>query len=152
MTLSVAAHAFGVGQNGAFSFKIMVEAGVLAAEWPEPRQPKTCGSKAAEQPIDIAPETETAVEDEKATEAEDTEAATKESVPEEIAYNITGDRRKALVEAIANYTGEKAIYQNAPSFAYHIGPFEVDKNGTLSGPIDHSLISWLADEGFTVEE
>ena len=98
----------------------MFEAGVLPDEWPEPRQRKTRGSKAAEQPIDIAPETEAAVEAEKAAESEDTEAAIKESVPEEIAYNITGDRRKALVEAIASYTGEKAIYQNAPSFAYHL--------------------------------
>jgi len=53
-----------------------------------------------------------------------------------------------LVAEIANYTGEKAIYQNAPSFAYHIGPFVVDKNGSLTGPIDHSLIRWLASEGF----
>ena len=130
----------------------MFEAGVLPDEWPEPRQRKTRGSKATEQPINIAPETVATLETDGATEAEDTDEATEEPVPEELAYNITGDRRKALVEAIANYTGEKAIYQNAPSFAYHIGPFAVDKNGTLSGPIDHSLIRWLADEGFITEE
>ena len=150
--LPFTAFKFDVPQNGAITFKIMFEAGVLPDEWPEPRQRKTRGSKAAGQPIDIAPEVEAALEAEKSTEVEDTETVTEEPVPEEIAYNITGDRRKALVEAIANYTGEKAIYQNAPSFAYHIGPFAVDKNGTLSGPIDHSLIRWLADEGFTVEE
>ena len=143
---------FDVPASGAITFKIMFEAGVLPDEWPEPRQRKTRGSKAVEQPIDIAPDTEVALEVEKATEVEDTETVTEEPVLEEIAYYITGDRRKALVEAVANYTGEKAIYQNAPSFAYHIGPFAVDKNGTLSGPIDHSLIRWLADEGFTVEE
>ena len=150
--LPFTAFKFDVPQNGAITFKIMFEAGVLPDEWPEPRQRKTRGSKAVEQPIDIAPDTEVALEAEKATEVEDTETVTEEPVLEKIAYNITGDRRKALVEAIANYTGEKAIYQNAPSFAYHIGPFAVDKNGTLSGPIDHSLIRWLADEGFTVEE
>ena len=150
--LPFTAFKFDVPQNGAITFKIMFEAGVLPDEWPEPRQRKTRGSKAVEQPIDIAPDTEVALEAEKATEVEDTETVTEEPVLEKIAYNITGDRRKAFVEAIANYTGEKAIYQNAPSFAYHIGPFAVDKNGTLSGPIDHSLISWLADEGFTVED
>ena len=150
--LPFTAFKFDVPQNGAITFKLMFEASVLPDEWPEPRQRKTRGSKAAGQPIDIAPEAEAALEAEKSTEVEDTETVTEEPVPEEIAYNITGDRRKALVEAIANYTGEKAIYQNAPSFAYHIGPFAVDKNGTLSGPIDHSLIRWLADEGFTVEE
>lgn len=97
-------------------------------------------------------ETVAALDAEKATETDDAEEATEEPVPEEIAYNITGDRRKALVEAIANYTGDKAIYQNAPTFAYHIGPFAVDKHGTLTGPIDHSLIRWLADEGFTTGE
>ena len=162
--------AFTLPQNGAITFKIMFEAGVLPEEWPEPRQRKQRGSKAVSLPNNIAPETaammaasvrlggyadtETvaALEAEKATERENAEDVTEEPVPEEIAYNMTGDRRKALVEAIANYTGEKAIYQNAPSFAYHIGPFAVDKNGKLSGPIDHSLIRWLTDEGFSTEE
>ena len=72
--------------------------------------------------------------------------------PEELAYNVTGERRKALVAAVANYTGEQAIYQNAPTFAYHIGQYAVDKNGLLTGPIDNALIQWLADEGFTTEE
>ena len=70
--LPFTAFKFDVPQNGAITFKIMFEAGVLPDEWPEPRQRKTRGSKAAEQPIDIAPETEAAVADEKATEAEDT--------------------------------------------------------------------------------
>ena len=73
-------------------------------------------------------------------------------VPEALAYNVTGERRKALVAAVANYTGEQAIYQNAPTFAYNIGQYAVDKNGLLTGPIDNTLIQWLADEGFTTEE
>lgn len=32
-----------------------------------------------------------------------------------------------------------------------IGPFKVDKVGTLSGPIDHNLINWLTGEGFIAE-
>ena len=168
--LPFTAYKFDAPQSGAITFKIMFEAGVLPEEWPEPRQRKPRGSKLMGQTINIAPETaamlaasvrlggyadaETvaALEAEKAAEAEGAEDAAVEPAPEEIAYNITGDRRKALVEAIANYTGDKAIYQNAPTFAYHIGHFAVDKNGTLTGPIGHSLIRWLADEGFTTGE
>ena len=111
-----------VWENGVITFKIRFKEGVLPDVWPEPRKPKKRGSKAAE------------------------------SAPQEIAYSITGDRRKALVEAVANYTGGKALYQNAPTFAYTIGPFTVDKNGTLSGPIDDTMIRWLANEGFTTKE
>lgn len=168
--LPFTAFKFDVPQNGAITFKIMFEAGVLPDEWPEPRQRKQRSSKAAGQPLNIAPETAAmlaasvrlggyadaatvaALEAGNVTEAEDAVEAIEEPVPEKIAYNITGERRKELVAVIANYTGEKAIYQNAPSFAYHIGTFAVDKNGTLTGPIDHSLIRWLEDEGFTTEE
>ena len=138
--LPFTAFKFDVPLNGAITFKIMFEAGVLPEVWPEARKRKQRSSKAAGQPLGIA------------AEAEDTAEAIKELMPEKITYNITDERRKELVAAIANYTGEKAIYQNAPSFAYHIGTFAVDKNGTLTGPIDRSLIRWLKDEGFTTEE
>ena len=168
--LPFTAFKFDVPQNGAITFKIMFEAGVLPEEWPEPRQRKARGSKAVSLPNNIPPETaammaasvrlggyadaETvaALAAETTMEADDPEEPNEEPVPDKIAFNITSDRRKALVEAIANYTGEKAVYQNAPSFAYHIGAYAVDKNGTLTGPIDHSLFKWLADEGFTTEE
>jgi len=168
--LPYTAYKFDVPQNGAITFKIMFEAGVLPEEWPEPRQRKVRGSKVVSLPNNIPPETaammaasvrlggfadaETvaSLEAEKPAEAAENEEETEHPIPEEIAYNITGDRRKALVEAIANYMGEKAVYQNAPSFAYHIGAYAVDKNGTLTGPIDHSLINWLTAEGFTTEE
>ena len=161
---------FDVPQNGAITFKIMFEEGVLPEIWPEARQRKQRGPKTAGHPLDIAPETAAmmaasvrlggyadavtvaAMESEKAAETAEATEITEQPAPEKIAYNITGDRRKALVAEIANYTGEKAIYQNAPSFAYHIGPYAVDKNGTLTGPIDHSLIRWLASEGFTAAE
>lgn len=156
---------FDVPASGAITFKIMFEAGVLPDEWPEPRQRKQRGSKAAGQPLNIAPETAAMLvasvrlggyadaETVAAMEAEavEPEKTPVEPAPGELAYNVTGERRKALVEAVANYTGGKAIYQNTPSFAYSIGSFTVDKNGTLSGPIDHAMICWLANEGFTTE-
>ena len=39
----------------------------------------------------------------------------------EAAFNVTGERRKALVEAIKAFVDAPAVYQNAPSFAYVIG-------------------------------
>ena len=134
---------FSVPVTGAITFKIMFEAGVLPDVWPEARQRKQRNSKPTIQVISPAPE---ALDIDS-----DVIIAPRQLCPSQIAYNITGDRRKALVAEITNYTGEKAIYQNAPTFAYHIGPFNVDKVGTLSGPIDQNLINWLTGEGFIAE-
>jgi len=164
--LPFTAFKFDVPQNGTITFKIMFEAGVLLDEWPESRQRKQRSSKAVSLPNTIPEETAAmlaasvrvggyADAETVATLAEaDAEQAEcpETSAPEELAYNVTGERRKALVAAVANYTGEQAVYQNAPTFAYHIGQYAVDKNGLLTGPIDNALIQWLADEGFTTEE
>ena len=48
-----------------------------------------------------------------------------------IHYNVTGDRRKALVKAIAGATGAKAEYKGMPTAAYEIDYFTVTKDGTL---------------------
>ena len=164
--LPFTAFKFDVPQNGAITFKIMFEAGVLPTEWPEPRQRKQRGTKAVSLPNNIPEETAAMLaasvrvggyadaETVAALAESDAEQAEcpEPPVPDELAYNVTGERRKALVAAVANYTGEQAIYQNAPTFAYHIGQYAVDKNGLLTGPIDNALIQWLADEGFTTEE
>ncbi len=164
--LPFTAFKFDVPQNGAITFKIMFEAGVLPAEWPEPRQRKQRSSKAVSLPNTIPEETATILaapvrvggyaDAETVTALADADGEQAEApamhTPEELAYNVTGERRKALVAAVANYTGEQAIYQNAPTFAYNIGQYAVDKNGLLTGPIDNALIRWLADEGFITEE
>ena len=36
-------------------------------------------------------------------------------------YNVTGAARKALVSAISNITGDKAIYKLVPTCAYEKG-------------------------------
>ncbi len=132
---------FDVPQSGAITFKIMFEAGVLPEVWPESRQRKPRSPMDARKPIRA---TVTNTENKS-----DTLEIFEKPAPDKIAYNVTGDRRKSLVESIANYIGERAIYQNAPTFAYRIGSFTIDKNGTLTGPIDHSLIQWLTNEGFS---
>lgn len=74
-----------------------------------------------------------------------------------INYNCTGECRKQLVQAISRITGVKAKYLGAPSFAYQIGCFRVDKNGNLcfddctDSKETKKLIDELADYGFTAD-
>lgn len=50
----------------------------------------------------------------------------------EYRYNLTGQKRKGLVDAISKILDLPAIYQKAPTFAYKIGEFTVSREGTLS--------------------
>ena len=51
-----------------------------------------------------------------------------------IDFNITKDRRKGLVNAIAEYVQEDPTYLGAPSFTYMIGTIRVDKAGLVTLP------------------
>lgn len=46
-------------------------------------------------------------------------------------FNVTRDKRKAMVQAIEKEIGGKAKYLGVPSCAYEIGNFTVGKNGEL---------------------
>ena len=74
-----------------------------------------------------------------------------ESDTMEIRYGYTGEQRKELVKTISEFTGHPPVYQNAPTFAYCIGEYKVDKRGTLTGPNDQALRKWLKDSGFEAE-
>lgn len=65
-----------------------------------------------------------------------------------VSFNVTGEERKALVEAISAHLGIRHIYQNAPTFAYVIGDYRVDKVGTLTGPANEPLVAALHAKGF----
>ena len=74
-----------------------------------------------------------------------------------IKYNRTGADRKSLVDAIASITGAEAKYLGAPSFAYQVDYFTIDRNGTItfddradSEEIEN-LIERLAGMGFEAE-
>ena len=69
----------------------------------------------------------------------------------EAAFNVTGERRKALVETVKAFVDAPAVYQNAPSFAYVIGDYTVSKTGTISGPANEALMAALNAKGFIVE-
>lgn len=69
-------------------------------------------------------------------------------------YNVTGKDRKALVAAIAELTGDKAVYKYMPTCAYEIGDITVDKEGGVTCEDDEKLtriIHSLIADGFTPE-
>ena len=66
-------------------------------------------------------------------------------------YHVTGEQRKALVTAVSAFVDAPAVYQNAPTFAYAIGEYSVDKEGTLTGPASEALVAALQAKGFMAE-
>lgn len=86
---------------------------------------------------------------------ETAENAEQEEAPQEYSmvshYHVTGEQRKALVTAVSAYTDAPAVYQNAPTFAYVIGEYRVDKEGTLTGPANEALVTALQAKGFMAE-
>ncbi|MPM13930.1 hypothetical protein SDC9_60290 [bioreactor metagenome] len=75
----------------------------------------------------------------------------------QIKYNVTGDRRKAMVAVMRDVLQDTTRYLGAPSFAFQVGAYTVDKNGTVTCPdgTDEAqiemLICELAHDGFTGE-
>lgn len=75
-----------------------------------------------------------------------------------IKYNVPGSKRKELVKAIATWLGEDIRYCGAPSFAYEVDYFTIDRNGCLSfddctnSEVIERLLEHLYDEGFECEE
>ena len=65
---------------------------------------------------------------------------------------MTGIPRKELVVAVSEFTGVELEYKAAPSFAYEIGAYTVDKDGTLTGPTNLALAEALQRQGFTAAE
>ena len=56
--------------------------------------------------------------------------------------------RKALAAAIWEHIGAYPGYQAAPNFAYLIGDYTLDRNGTLTGPKNDYLIQVLTEDGY----
>ena len=63
-------------------------------------------------------------------------------------YNVEGSARKALAHAIGDYTGKYAAYQAAPTFAYTIGEYTLNRHGVLTGPHNAYLLGCLAEDGY----
>ena len=64
-------------------------------------------------------------------------------------YNVTGAGRRTLVDAICTALDTPVKYLGAPTFAYEIGCFHIDKTGTVTGEDDRALAAALLKAGFT---
>lgn len=75
----------------------------------------------------------------------------------EIKFNVTGPRRKEMVKAVSELADWPASYSGAPTFAYEIGDFTVDKEGTLlfsdrtDSELVEKLLDGLAERGYNFE-
>lgn len=75
----------------------------------------------------------------------------------EFKFNVTGARRKELVQAISEILNTAPEYKGAPTFAYVIGGFTVNKEGTLStsevnsDEVLEQLLNKLDKRGFQFE-
>ena len=158
---------FNVHMDGKISFEIYYEEGGLPEVFPEAHTRVSRAAKAAAKVATPQPAEDEAaekVETEAATEenhhtgeipAENpSESTTEENEPEDIeaAYNVTGVRRKQLVVAVSEFTNIEPEYKAAPSFAYEIGKYTIDKEGTLTGPENPALIESLKEQGFIPTE
>lgn len=72
----------------------------------------------------------------------------------EMNFNVTGEKRKSLVQTISEITGEKERYLGIPSYGYQIGEILVDKVGTVTYEDEDKaalLLHALALKGFIPE-
>ena len=71
-------------------------------------------------------------------------------------FNVSGDTRKKLVKLISSHLGVESRYLGAPSFAYSIGAYTVNKDGSLSWDEDDEktpgLLEAIKADGFTASE
>lgn len=72
-------------------------------------------------------------------------------------FNVPGKKRKALAQCIAEWLGCSVNYKGAPTFAYEVDYFTIDKDGVLSfddradSEVIERLFEHLYDEGFECE-
>jgi len=60
-----------------------------------------------------------------------------------INFNLTGKNRKPLVAAASQILNAPAVYLFAPTLAYQIGEYTIDKSGAVVGPDNRELVAEL---------
>ena len=76
----------------------------------------------------------------------------------EIKFNVTGERRKELARAVSEITDQPMTYKGAPTFAYEVGEFIIDKIGEVSIPEDlnsdqvEKFLNQLSERGFSEDD
>ena len=136
---------FNVHMDGKITFEIHYEEGALPEVFPEAR---TRVSRAAKAAAEERSQTEEIP-------AEDSGEPTTEESEQggiEAAYHVTGVRRKELVAAVGDFIGAKPEYLRAPTYAFAVGSYNIDKAGTLTGPENPALIESLKKQGFIAAE
>ena len=160
---------FNVHMDGKITFEIHYEEGVLPKVFPEARTRVSRAAKAAAKATEQESTEVIAVE----TTKQETEGAPEEKpqaseIPEEdpsepttveseqggieAAYHVTGVRRKELVAAVSDFIGAKPEYLRAPTYAFAVGSYNIDREGTLTGPENPALIESLKEQGFIAAE
>ncbi|MDR2044173.1 MAG: hypothetical protein LBQ15_07370 [Clostridium sp.] len=71
---------------------------------------------------------------------------------QEFKFNVTGTERKKLAGAISEILNTPIKYLGAPTFAYEVGSYHIDKNGMVTGEHDLNLFVGLAGRGFEPEQ
>ena len=61
-----------------------------------------------------------------------------------LTFNVTKENKKAFANVIAGITGNKAVYQFTPTYAYAIGDLTVNRDATVTAPDGKDLSSLLA--------
>lgn len=151
---------FDVPESGPITFKINFRPGTLPEVWPEARQRKTRSPKDADsEPMPEQPAaqgTEITTEIIKAEDGIHEIIITTEDDPEDkplpetmtVHYDVPGSARKALANAIGEAIGAYPAYKAAPTFAYIIGDYTLDRQGILTGPHNAYLLGFLAQDGY----
>lgn len=74
-----------------------------------------------------------------------------------INFNVTGKDRKALAQVLAEITFSEMVYTGAPTFAYQVGDYTINKNGAISYPdtLEQEAVALIVEklkaQGFTPE-
>lgn len=68
-----------------------------------------------------------------------------------LSYNVKGAERKSLVAAISQELNAPTKYLGAPTFAYEVGGYHIDKNGTVTGTDNLDLEDALQQAGFNAD-
>lgn len=154
---------FNVHMDGKITFEIHYEEGVLPEVFPEARTRVSRAAKAAAKAAAQESTEVMAVEAAEPEESPQTDVIPAEDLGEtttvgnetegiEAVYNVTGVRRKELVAAVGDFIGAKPEYLRAPTYAFAVGSYNIDREGTLTGPENPALIESLKEQGFITAE
>jgi hypothetical protein len=70
-----------------------------------------------------------------------------------IRYDVSGPKRKELVSVVSQELNAPAKYLGAPTFAYEVDDYSLDKNGILDGPDNAQMVeNLLSIHGFKATE